>query len=142
MIKVPISYTDYNDNKRTEDCWFHLSKPELMEMNFSVEGGMDAFLKRVMKDEDAGGFIALLKEFILNAYGEKSDDGKSFIKVRNGHRLSEDFVQTPMYEELFMKLINDEKEAMSFIVGLVPKDMGEQVTEKIKEQTAKNMLTD
>lgn len=140
MLKKPITYTDFNDNVRTDTCYFHLSKAELMEMNFSVEGGMEAAFKRIVKNDDGGGFIALLKDFILKAYGEKSDDGKTFVKVRNGHRLSEDFEQTPMYSELFMSLISDENEAINFIKQLLPKDLSDQIDAKMIEDKKAELL--
>ena len=57
---------------------------------------------------------------MLKAYGEKSADGKRFIKnddIRDG------FAQTEAYSELFMELATDANAAASFVNGIVPKDL-------------------
>ena len=40
MLKKTITYTDYNDNERTEDFYFNFSKAELTEMELSTVGGL------------------------------------------------------------------------------------------------------
>lgn len=130
MIKKTIKYTDYDDVERSEDFWFNLSKTELIEMNFSKEGGMDKVLRRIIDTQDVKGLIDVFQDIILRAYGEKSDDGKRFIKVRDGHRLSEDFAQTAAYDELYMELATDDKAAADFINGLIPKSLAKEVAQK------------
>ena len=130
MIKKTIKYTDYDDVERSEDFWFNLSKSELMEMNFSKEGGMEKVLRRIIDTQDMKGLIDIFKDIILLSYGEKSDDGKRFVKVKDGHRLSEDFAQTPAYDELYMELATDDKAAAEFINGLIPKSLAKEVAQK------------
>ena len=48
MLKKTISYTDYDGNQRTEDFYFNLSKAEITEMELSMEGGMRAYIKRII----------------------------------------------------------------------------------------------
>ena len=130
MIKKTIKYTDYDDVERSEDFWFNLSKTELMEMNFSKEGGMEKLLQRIVDTQDMKALIDVFQEIILRSYGEKSDDGKRFVKVKDGHRLSEDFAQTPAYDELYMELATDDKAAAEFINGLIPKSLAKEVAQK------------
>lgn len=61
------------------------------------------------------------------SYGEKSDDGKYFLKKKNGVRLAEMFEQTEAYSTLFMKLATDDKAAARFINGIIPADMRTQL---------------
>lgn len=128
MYRKVISYTDYDGNACQDECLFNLSKAELMEMNFSAEGGMHKMLERIVKTNDTNKIIAVFKEIILKAYGEKSDDGKRFIKYdRDGHRLADDFAQTEAYSELFMELATDEAAATDFINGVIPKAMADEI---------------
>ena len=76
MFKKTIAYTDYNGKQRTEDFTFNLSKAELLEMNLSTEGGMEAFLQKIIAEEDVRKLVELVKDVIIRAYGEKSVDGK------------------------------------------------------------------
>ena len=63
---------------------------------------------------------------ILNSYGEKSDDGKRFIK---SEEMKEGFKQTNAYSELVMELVSDENKAADFVNALVPKKLSEKAKE-------------
>ena len=80
MYKKTITYTDYNNVERTEDFWFNFSKAEIMEMEMSVDGGMSALMKKVASTQDAPSLIKIFKDLVLDAYGEKSADGRRFMK--------------------------------------------------------------
>lgn len=130
MFKKAITYTDYDGNERTETFFFNLNKAELIEFNYFVDGGMEQFLQRIVKNEDTKGMIDLFKELIRRSYGEKSEDGLRFIKVRDGHNLSDDFMQTEAYSELFVEITSDEKKASEFINGVIPQKMAEELASK------------
>lgn len=118
MLKKTITYTDYNDVERTEDFYFNLTKAEIMEMELSTEGGLSEMINKIIATKDAPKIIALFKELVLKAYGEKSADGKRFIK---NDELREGFSQTEAYSNLFMELATDADAAANFINGIVPK---------------------
>ena len=119
-----MTYTDYNGNERTEDFYFNLSKAELTEMQLSEAGGMTEFIQRIIDTKDTKKIIELFKDLILKAYGEKSLDGKRFIKSKE---LSESFAQTEAYSDLFMELATDSKAAAAFVNGIIPADLAKQV---------------
>ena len=100
MLKKTIKYTDYNGVERKEDFYFHLTKPELIEMQFSTDGGLDEKIRKIFMAQDGRAIMNIFKELILKAYGEKSDDGRRFIKSKE---LSEAFAQTEAYTELYME---------------------------------------
>ena len=117
MLKKTIKYTDYNGVERTEDFWFNLSKAEIMEMELSTTGGLAELIQKIVKEQDAPAIIKIFKDLILKAYGEKSPDGKRFIK---SHELSEAFAQTEAYSNLFMELATDADAAAKFVNGITP----------------------
>lgn len=119
MLKKTITYTDYDGNQRTEDKYFNLTKAELVEMNMSITGGLEKTIQKISEEQDVAKIIALFKDIILKSYGEKSLDGKRFIK---NAELSEEFAQTEAYSELFMELATDADKAAAFINGIIPKD--------------------
>lgn len=80
MLKKTITYNDYNGNERTEDLYFNLSQAEVMEMEMSTTGGLAEMIQKIVAAQDAPAIIKIFKEIILKAYGEKSPDGKRFIK--------------------------------------------------------------
>ena len=123
MIKKTISYTDYNGNERTEDYWFNLSKAEVTEMEMSTTGGLAERIQKIVSAQDAPSIIKIFKELVLKAYGEKSADGKRFIK---SEELSTAFSQTEAYSNLFMELATDSDAAAKFVNGIIPSDMSSQ----------------
>ena len=124
MITETIKYTDYNGVEREEKFLFNLSKAELMEMEMGTTGGLTEMIQKIIETQDAPSIIKIFKELILKAYGEKSADGKRFIKVNDQCvPLSIGFSQTEAYSQLFMKLATDADAAAKFVRGIVPGDL-------------------
>lgn len=122
MLKKTITYTDYNGTQREEDFYFNLTKAELMEMEMSTSGGLAEMIQNIVKAQDAPAIIKVFKDLVLKAYGEKSLDGKRFMKVdENGTPLSIAFSQTEAYSNLFMELATNTEAASEFVNGIVPK---------------------
>lgn len=117
MITKTITYVDYNGTERTEDFYFNLTKAEAMEWEMSKAGGLAELIKKVVAAQDMPTLISLFKELILKSYGEKSLDGKRFIKSKE---ISEAFSQTEAYSQLFMELATDADKAAAFVNGIVP----------------------
>lgn len=117
MLKKTVTYTDYNGSERTEDFYFNLTKAEIMEMELSTSGGLAEMIQRIVKAQDAPAIIKIFKELVLKAYGEKSPDGKRFIK---SEEISTAFSQTEAYSQIFMELATDSDAAAAFVNGIVP----------------------
>ena len=120
MLKKTITYTDYDGNERTEDFYFNLTEAELMEMEMSVDGGFRKMAEKIVAAKDSVKIMQVFKGLVLKAYGEKSDDGRRFIK---SEKLSEEFSQTEAYSKLYMELVTDGEAAAAFMNGIVPETM-------------------
>ena len=124
MITETIKYVDYNGVEREEKFMFNLSKAELMELEMGTTGGLAETIQKVVETQDAPSIIQIFKDLILKAYGEKSADGKRFVKVNDqGVKLSIGFSQTEAYSQLFMKLATDADAAAKFVKGIIPADI-------------------
>lgn len=120
MLKKTITYVDYNDEERTEDLYFNLTKAELMEMELGTTGGMGEMIKRIIDAKDTPAIAKIFKDIILKSYGVKSPDGKRFIK---NDTLREEFEQSPAYSEMIVSLFTDTKAASDFMNAIVPADI-------------------
>ena len=117
MLKKTIKYVDFDGNEREETFYFNLTQAEIAEMELSIEGGLAAKINKIIETKDNPTIIALFKDVIGKAYGEKSADGKYFVKsdeVRNA------FMATEAYSVLFMELATNPDAAAAFINGIVP----------------------
>ncbi len=136
MIVKTITYPDYNNVERTEDFYFNLTKAEVVEMEGTTSGGLSFMIDRLISAIEIPEIIRIFKELILKAYGEKSPDGKRFIK---SDELSTAFSQTEAYSQLFMELATDANAASEFINGILPTPSPEQQEEIQKVLEKKGM---
>ena len=124
MLAKKIKYTDYNGVDREETFYFNLTKAELMKLEMGTTGGYAEMIQKIIDAQDAPSIIKVFDEVVLAAYGEKSADGKAFIKIdKDGHRLAAKFAQTEAYSNLFMELATDADAAAKFINGIMPADV-------------------
>lgn len=132
MLKKTITYVDYDGNERTETFHFNLTKAEIAEMELSVEGGISKLIEKIVEDQNGKQIIEIFKDIILKSYGEKSPDGKRFVK---NQELRDGFSQTEAYSELFMELATDAIAAAAFINGIVPQGPDDDaVLKHLREQ--------
>ena len=113
MLKKTISYTDYDGNQRTEDFYFNLSKAEITEMEMSMEGGMRAYIKRIIAAKSQLELVKLFKDVVLKSYGKKSADGRLFMK---NDTIRAEFEAHPAYSMIYMDLVTNEAKASAFVM--------------------------
>lgn len=128
MLKKTITYVDFNGEEISEDFFFHLSKAELVELEMSYKGGLTEAIKRIVDAEDGKAIIAEFKNIILSSYGQRSDDGRRFIKNQT---LREEFESTEAYSTLFMELVTDAEKAAEFVRGVIPQDLAEEAAKVV-----------
>lgn len=117
MLKKTIKYTDYDGNEREEDFYFNLTQAECVKLQLGTDGGLEKALKKIVAEQDVPKIIPIFEKIILSAYGEKSPDGKRFMKSKE---ISDAFSQTEAYSDLFMELLKDPDAAAAFINGIIP----------------------
>lgn len=134
MYKMSVSYEDFDGNQRTEDKYFNLTKAEVTELETSMNGGLSNLLEKIVAEQDQQKIIEYFKKMVLMAYGEKSLDGRIFLK---NDRIREEFACSAAYSEIFMKLATDADVAAEFVNGIIPKDLKPQDHKKA-EANAEN----
>ena len=126
MIKKTVTYNDYNDVQRTETHYFNFNEAEILEMEMSVEGGFAERVQRIIDAKEQSALLRVIKNFVLDAYGVKSEDGKRFIK---NDEVRDAFVQSPAYSKIFMELVTNDVLAAEFVNGVVPESMRDRIKE-------------
>lgn len=125
MLIRPITYTDFNDppQEHTEKFHFHLSQREFVELQIGVgKGGFEAWYKKAVADKDEEALYSLFKKIILTAYGERSEDGKNFIK---NPEVRARFESHAAFNALFDEFLNDGtgKAITNFMKGALPPEV-------------------
>lgn len=134
MLRKEITYEDFNGDQTTDTYYFNISKSELIEMEVEYKEGFGRMLERIIEEKNDKDLITRFKEIILMSYGQKSPDGKRFVKLDT---LREEFSQSAAYEVLFMELCTDVDAAVVFLKGVLPKDVIVEVDKAEAAEKAK-----
>ena len=122
MFKKTIAFTDYNGVDRAEDFYFNLNESEVTKMELKIPGGLTAMMQRIIQKLDGQQIIDTFEWLIKESYGEKSPDGREFIK---SPELVKKFMQTEAYNKLFMELCTDSKAASEFFNNIIPQKIAD-----------------
>ncbi len=136
MLKKTITYTDWNGAERTEDFYFNLTRVECIELEYGFGPGasLTETFSTMINSNDPGMIIKVVKDVILKAYGEKSPDGKRFVK---NPEIRKSFEENPAFDILYMELMTNSDYAAEFMVGIMPAELQESTN-----GNAKNMILD
>ena len=115
MIKKTITYVDYNDQERTEDFYFNLTQAEIVEWHTDTPGGLADYVRKITSEQNHASIVKMFKELVLKSYGEKSPDGRRFMK---SEAIAEAFSQTEAYSQIFMELAQSAELAAEFVNGI------------------------
>lgn len=135
MLVRPITYTDLDGETQTDNFHFNLTISEVTEIELEMDGGLSEHLIEVIQEKNARELLAIYKLLITKAYGERSEDGKYFLKETDeGRSLGKRFVQHPAYDALFFELMgaddtNDDA-FMTFLEGCLPKELLEKMPDQ------------
>lgn len=116
MFKHNIKYVDFNGTEREEDFYFHLSVPELTRIEAEIDKPLEQHIKELTANQDMKTLLEFLERIILSSYGQKTSDGKAFIKNKN---LRDEFEYSQAYAEMFEQIILDHDLARKFAAGIV-----------------------
>lgn len=134
MFKKTITYADFDGRTRTEDFYFNLTESELIDWQTTTEGGMLTRLQTIVNANDQHTIMKTFKEIIGKAYGEKSADGRRFVK---SPEITEAFFQTAAFNVFYQELLKDPNAGSDFINAILPPDLAK----KLEEQDAAKILT-
>lgn len=130
MYTKKITYVDYNGNEKTETAYFNLTKREIIQLQNSVEGGLDKAIQKINESGDQLKVFALFDKMILSAYGKKSEDGSRFIK---SPEITEEFVSSAAYDALFDEMTTNPNLIRDFFVGAVPAEMKDSIASEFNK---------
>lgn len=133
MLKKTITYVDYNGMERKEDFYFNLSMAELTEW-LTTSGGytLDKMMEKLVKTQNSKEIMEIFKTLIEKSYGEKSMDGRRFIK---NDEVRANFMETEAYSQLYMDLVSDPKEFAAFFNGIVPANVAVELNKVMEDPT-------
>lgn len=132
MVSETITYTDLEGKEVTQKLYFNLTRADISELGFDVDGGWEGLQDRVNSDFKGTfkEYYNLIKAMIVKAYGVKSRDGKSLIKPEEE---TLKFVASEAYSVIIDKLFADE-------TGETMINFMQRVTEGAKKNSKANSV--
>lgn len=127
MLVLKEKYTDFLGTEREEDVRFNITETELIEMQAEIPGGYTAYAEKIVAAKDTVELMKVFKSILQRAYGVLSPDGTCFDKDPAHFKR---FVSTPIYNNIFMRLVQDADFAANFMKNIIPASLSE---EAIKE---------
>ena len=118
MLKKAIKYLDFDGNEQEETLYFNLSEPEVVRLDVQFKGGLEEYINNLDEKVNPQDILSLFEKVIKASYGEKSDDGRYFVKKEEGIDL---FYQSAAYSALFVELVTDADKAATFFNALLSK---------------------
>lgn len=111
MLKKTIKFVDFNGKEAEETVYFNMSKTEAMRYDTEWPGGLEAYINSFDPENNPKQIREFFERLVLEAYGEKSSDGRHFLKSEESRNL---FSQSRMYDEIVMELLSDADNAVKF----------------------------
>lgn len=150
MLKKVITYTDFDDNERIETVYFHMSTadfqdwlldfPEVVRNRFlkAASESSEEEKQHLLDGVDSSDMIRRIRDLILRSYGQKSEDGRRFIKSAE---LSKEFSQTIAYDQIYNEMLDDPDNFTTFVEGIMPKGMAVTSEDRISASDVKTKPT-
>lgn len=119
MLVKTIEYADYDGNSQKETLYFNMTKVEIAAIQVRMNGKFIDHLKSLVKDGEIEEMFVIFRDLVLDAYGEKSSDGKRFYKTKE---LRDEFEASIAFSEIFAELMSDPKKVRIFTRSILPPD--------------------
>lgn len=138
MFKATIRARSlFNDEVTTQTLYFNLSRREMMEFIKKYDGinSFREYLNSAKSAEDVYSIVEFIDDVLGSAYGERQ--GERFVK---SEVIRDNFLNGPIYEALFEKMLNDGNFAVDLLTGIFPEKIMEQVKKDEEFQKAQQKL--
>lgn len=138
MFKHTVEYVDFNGSQRKEDLYFHLSLPEVTRLEAEIGKPLEEHIKELTTNQKLNDLLAFLERMMLNSYGQKTSDGKSFHKSKD---IRDAFEYSNAYAEVFEQMMTDPDLARKFGENVADngKTKKNQIAPKVVENDFKGL---
>lgn len=138
MFKATIRARSlFNDEITTQTLYFNMSRREMMDFVKKYDGinSFREYLNSAKTAEDVYAIVEFIDDVLGSAYGERQ--GERFVK---SEVIRDNFLNGPLYEALFEKMLNDGNFAVDLLTGIFPEKIMERVKKDEEFQKAQQKL--
>lgn len=139
MFSRIFTYMGYDNKEHKDTWWFNLSESELYKMEIGSVGGVNGLMNRLLRENEPGKVVDIFEKIILGAVGERSIDGRKFVKNED---IRQDFYQSPAYNELFMELVSKPDNFRNFLLACIPEELAAKIKELGQDEAPTEAVED
>lgn len=138
MLQQQLTYIDLNGTERTENFYFHLSEREAFLLAARFGGDIEAYVNNLAESQDLDMMLEFFEKILLDSYGKKAPDGRTFEK---NAKIRSEFENSVAYSELFMKMLTDHEFGVRFAEGIAKGAKGDKsIPDSEKNQNESSQL--
>lgn len=124
MLIHTCKYIDFNGETVEETVYFNLSKVDIARLQVKGDGTFIDMLKGWLKDKKIENVFDFFYNLVLDAYGEKSEDGKRFVRTPE---MRAKFAESRAFDEIFSEVISSEDKMNNFVRAIIPYTLPEEI---------------
>ena len=124
MLIHKISYIDLNGVTCEDTLYFNLSKVDIAKLQVKGDGTFIDQLKGWLKDKKIENVFNFFYNLVLDSYGEKSEDGKRFIRTPE---MRKQFEESRAFDEFFADVISTDEKMTNFVRAVIPYTLPEDI---------------
>lgn len=117
MLKMDITYPDFDNNTRTQTCYFNLNEYDIAKLDTKYPEGLQVYINKMLDTGDRKAAFEFVTDIIVASYGVKSEDGLSLVK---DPKAVDNFVYTALFAAIFKKVTVNEQALNDFFLNVVP----------------------
>lgn len=119
MLAKEITYVNFNNEEKTRTYYFHMTQTEVTELQLKYNNELMEKMNELVKAKEVEPLYYFFKDFVLNAFGMKSDDGDEFLKSAE---IKTRFEHSAAFDALMIELLSSDETALSnFMSAIMPK---------------------
>jgi hypothetical protein len=126
LFRKLVTYDDFNGEETTDELFFHLTKAEIIDLEVGTqkgEGSLTASLQRIIDTKNGEEMYRTFKHLLEISHGEKSDDGRHFVK---NAQTRERFLSSGAYSALIEEMLENTDVAIEFVLNILPKGLQDE----------------
>lgn len=132
MLKQTVQYTDFDGANKTKNLYFNLTRSEVIDNielknEFETLRDLIAGEERELEIHEVKLILDLVKKLMKLSYGVQRQTADGDLKFTKKAEIWDDFVETAYYDAFLIGLFEDAGKAVSFLVGIWPKEIMDQV---------------
>lgn len=132
MLKKTITYTNFNEEEKTRELYFHLGKMDMARVHADPTFLQE--MERAASENDKKTMLEKIEYIVRLAYGIRSEDGEKFIKTKE---IQDEFIHSAAYEEFLIDLLV-RGNFFEFVKGVFPP----KVMKEIQDLAVKGKIQD